>query len=26
VPVEGHDQPVRAVVRPGHGITVLPVS
>jgi 5-formyltetrahydrofolate cyclo-ligase len=26
VPVEGHDLPVRAVVRPGHGITVLPVS
>jgi 5-formyltetrahydrofolate cyclo-ligase len=26
VPVEGHDVPVRAVVRPRHGITALPVS
>ncbi|HEX4833322.1 MAG TPA: 5-formyltetrahydrofolate cyclo-ligase [Trebonia sp.] len=24
VPVEGHDQPVRAIARPGHGITWLP--
>ena len=26
VPVAAHDQPVRAVARPGHGITRLPVS
>jgi 5-formyltetrahydrofolate cyclo-ligase len=26
VPVAAHDQPVRAVARPGHGITQLPVS
>jgi 5-formyltetrahydrofolate cyclo-ligase len=26
VPAEPHDVPVRAVVRPGHGVTVLPVA